>query len=46
MMAEAKKMMESPEFKKQMKKLADSKEFKDGAQKTGEYQTHLEIFCT
>jgi tripartite-type tricarboxylate transporter receptor subunit TctC len=35
MMAEAKKMMESPEFQKQMKNLADSKQFKEGAKKTG-----------
>jgi tripartite-type tricarboxylate transporter receptor subunit TctC len=35
MMAEAKKMMDSPEFKKQMKKMSESKEFKNGAQKTG-----------
>lgn len=37
-------MMESPEFKKQMKKLAESKEFKDGAQKTGEYQRRQDRF--
>jgi hypothetical protein len=35
MMAEAKKMMENPDFQKHMKNLADSKEFKDGAKKTG-----------
>lgn len=35
MMAEAKKMMDSPEFQKQMKKMAESQEFKNGAQKTG-----------
>lgn len=34
MMAEAKKMMESPEFKKQMKQFEKSKEFKDAAKKT------------
>jgi len=36
MMAEAKKMMESPEFKAQMKKLEKSKEFKEAVKKTGE----------
>lgn len=35
MMAEAKKMMDNPEFQKQMKKMSNSKEFKDGVQKTG-----------
>jgi len=34
MMAEARKMMDSPEFKKQMKQFEKSKEFKDAAQKT------------
>ncbi len=36
MMAEAKKMMDSPEFKKQMKQFEKSKEFKDAAKKTEE----------
>ena len=35
-MAEAKKMMESPEFKKQMKKLEGSKEFKESTKKARE----------
>ena len=35
-MAEAKKMMESPEFKKQMKKLEGSKEFKESVKKSKE----------
>lgn len=34
MMAEARKMMDSPEFKKQMKAFEKSKEFKDAAKKT------------
>jgi len=34
MMAEAKKMMESPEFKKQMKEFENSKEFKEAVKKT------------
>lgn len=33
-MAEAQKMMSSPEFQKQMKKMAGTKEFKDGAKAT------------
>ena len=35
-MAEAKKMMESPEFKKQMKKLEGSKDFKESTKKARE----------
>ena len=35
-MAEAKKMMDSPEFQKQMKKLTQDKGFKDSIKKTGE----------
>ena len=34
MMVEAKKMMESPEFKKQMKQFEKSKEFKEATKKT------------
>ena len=34
MMAEAKKMMDSPEFQKQMKKLTNEPEFKDSVKKT------------
>ena len=34
MMAEAKKMMESPEFQKQMKQFEKSKEFKEATKKT------------
>ena len=34
MMAEAKKMMESPEFKKQMKQFEKSKDFKEATKKT------------
>jgi ABC-type branched-subunit amino acid transport system ATPase component len=33
LMAEAKKMMESPEYQKQMKQFAGNKDFKDAAQK-------------
>ena len=33
-MAEAKRMMESPEFQKQMKEFEKSKEFKDAVKKT------------
>ena len=36
MMAEAKKMMDDPEFQKQMKKFANSKDFKDSVKKTQE----------
>jgi hypothetical protein len=35
-MAEAKKMMESPEFKNQMKQFGNTKEFKDAQKKTGD----------
>lgn len=34
MMAEARKMMDSPEFKKQMKEFEKSKEFKEATKKT------------
>lgn len=36
MMAEAKKMMDSPEFKKQMKNMGNSKEFQDSLKMTAE----------
>jgi hypothetical protein len=36
MMAEARKMMDSPEFKKQMKQFEKSKEFKEATKKTKE----------
>ena len=36
MMAEAKKMMDSPEFKKQMKDIGNSKEFQDSLKMTTE----------
>lgn len=35
-MAEAKKMMESPEYQKQMKQFANSKDFKDASKKAGD----------
>lgn len=35
-MAEAKKMMESPEYQKQMKQFAGSADFKDAAKKAGD----------
>ena len=35
-MAEAKKMMDRPEYQAQMKKMSNSKEFKDGLKKSGE----------
>lgn len=35
-MAEAKKMMESPEYQKQMKQFANSADFKDAAKKAGD----------
>jgi hypothetical protein len=34
MMAEAKKMMDDPEYQKQMKKFMDSKDFKENMKKT------------
>jgi hypothetical protein len=39
MMAEAKKMMDSPEFKKQMKQLEKSKDFKDAQKKAKDMMT-------
>ena len=35
-MAEAKKMMDNPEYQRQMKKIAESKEYKESMKKTSE----------